>query len=128
MLGHCAEQFRHHELSPAQILQFNSVAAGLRFPKLGDRDKLANLALQFDVARRSDDLGNNLWSTFNRVQETAIRGGIQNGRRRVRGLSSIGRNVSLNRSLWDLAVDTQEGRLSERFDAFQSSIQDAVLV
>jgi hypothetical protein len=128
VLGAWAEQFRNTELNPSQILQFNSVAAGLRFPRLGDREKLANLALQFDLVRRREDQNNDLWSTFNRVQETAIRGGIHSGNRRVRGLSSIGRNVSLNRSLWDLAVDTREGRLAERYDAFQSSIQDAVLI
>lgn len=128
LIAASANLFRSLELSPAQILQFNSVAAGLRFPKLGDRERLANLAQQFDVVRRQEDQSNDLWTTFNRVQETAIRGGIQNGRRRVRGLASIGRNVALNRSLWDLAVDTSEGRLEERFSRFQSSLQDAVLI
>jgi hypothetical protein len=127
-LANRVSQWQGLELSPAQTLQFNTVAASLRFPKLGDREKLANLALQFDVTRRTEDQSNDLWTTFNRVQETAIRGGIQNGRRRVRGLASISRNVTLNRALWDLADDTYSGRLEERFDTFQSSIQDAVLI
>lgn len=121
-------EWRNIELTPAQQLQFNTVAAGIRFPKLADRDKLANLALQFDVVRRPEDQSNDLWTTFNRAQETAVRGGIYNGRRRTRGLASIGRNVNVNRALWDLAADTQAGRLAERHDTFLHSIDDAVLV
>jgi hypothetical protein len=120
--------WRGIELTPAQQLQFNTVAAGIRYPNLHDREKIANLALQFDTIRRREDQSNDLWTTFNRVQETAVRGGIQNGRRRTRGLASIGRNVAVNRALWDLAEDTQRGFLAERHDKYIHSVQDAVLV
>jgi hypothetical protein len=128
LLAHRVNEWNGIELSPTQQLQFNTVAAGLRFPAIADRDRVASLAAQFDVVRRPEDRADTLWTTFNRVQETAIRGGIYNGRRRTRGLSSIGRNVSLNRVLWDLAEDTQQGRLEERYHSYTSSIQDAVLV
>jgi hypothetical protein len=114
-----AEWLRGYELSPAENLQFNTVAAHLRFPKLADQEKLANLSLQFDQIRRREDASQDLWTTFNRVQETAIRGGIPtgNGRRRTRGIGNIARNTNLNRELWDLALDTRNGRLNDRFEA-----------
>jgi Domain of unknown function (DUF932) len=62
--------------------------------------------------RRSGDDGADLWSTFNRVQENSLRGGLHgrridaNGRRRnvtTRNVNGIDQNVSLNRALWTLA-------------------------
>ena len=63
-------------------------------------------------ARRSADTSNDLWSTFNRVQENTIRGGLHgvavnanNQRRRIttREVNGIDQNVKLNRALWTLA-------------------------
>jgi hypothetical protein len=59
-------------------------------------------------ARRHDDTGADLWSTFNRVQENLVRGGLPsrsaNGRRlRTREVTGISQNVALNRALWTLA-------------------------
>ena len=63
-------------------------------------------------ARRYDDAGNDLWSTFNRLQENIIQGGVKGSRydadarktRRVstRGVKGIDGDVKLNRSLWTL--------------------------
>ncbi len=54
--------------------------------------------------------GNSLWTTFQRVQEHVIRGGlpgrtVQGRRMRTREVASIDRNVSLNRALWVLAEE-----------------------
>lgn len=59
-------------------------------------------------ARRWDDHGNDLWRTFNRIQENAIKGGLSgrsaNGARRAtRAVSGIDQNVRINRALWQLA-------------------------
>lgn len=59
-------------------------------------------------ARRSDDRRPDLWSTFNRVQENLIKGGLSgrmtNGRRqRTREVQGIDQNLRLNRALWMLA-------------------------
>lgn len=59
-------------------------------------------------ARRSADVGADLWRTFNRVQENLVRGGLRGrsatGRRqRTREVAGIGQNVQLNRALWTLA-------------------------
>lgn len=58
--------------------------------------------------KRREDAGNDLWSTFNRVQERMIKGGVSgratNGRRMTtRAVTAIDSDIKLNRSLWVLA-------------------------
>ncbi|KWF83368.1 hypothetical protein WL94_23310 [Burkholderia cepacia] len=58
--------------------------------------------------RRTDDTGNDLWTTFNRVQESLVRGGqvgrTAAGRRtRTREVTGIDQDIKLNRALWVLA-------------------------
>jgi hypothetical protein len=58
--------------------------------------------------RRSEDRSNDLWTTFNRVQENMIQGGLDartatNRRTRTRAVTGIDTNVKLNRALWALA-------------------------
>lgn len=59
-------------------------------------------------ARRTEDRNNDLWTTFNRVQENMIRGGLDartatNRRTTTRAVTGIDQNVKLNRALWALA-------------------------
>ena len=56
-------------------------------------------------ARRSEDMGSDLWTVFNRTQENLIQGGflVTNGRRRSRKITNIDKNIAINTSLWDLA-------------------------
>ena len=63
-------------------------------------------------SRRRDDNGADLWRTFNRIQENAVRGGLSawghdaNGHRRrttTREVKAIDQDVKLNRALWHLA-------------------------
>lgn len=58
--------------------------------------------------RRTEDQSPDLWTTFNRVQENLVRGGIagrtaDNRRTRTREVTAIDSNVKLNRALWTLA-------------------------
>ena len=60
---------------------------------------------------RGADVGSSLWLTHNVVQEKLIRGNVRyydaRGRlRRTRGVSSIDRELQLNRKLWDITADT----------------------
>jgi hypothetical protein len=60
--------------------------------------------------RRYDDLGADLWNTFNRVQENITKGGIRGTtsdgkRRRVRGVKSVTEDTRLNKALWHLAEE-----------------------
>jgi len=70
-------------------------------------------AEQLIEARRPEDIGNSLWTTFQRVQENVIRGGrtgrsAQGRRLQTRPVGSIDRGVSLNRALWMLAEEMRK--------------------
>ena len=68
-------------------------------------------------ARRLDDKGDDMWKTFNRVQENLMQGGASYVHRDAKGnrsyrhtrpVQSIDGNVTLNRALWVLANKMQE--------------------
>jgi hypothetical protein len=58
--------------------------------------------------KRREDVGDDLWRTFNRVQERMLQGGVHgrtaNGRRMTtRAVTGIDSDIRLNRALWLLA-------------------------
>jgi hypothetical protein len=64
------------------------------------------------AARRPEDRGNDLWTTFNRIQENAIRGGVVGRTLQVGGnirratsrpVSAIDSDIKINKRLFDLA-------------------------
>lgn len=62
------------------------------------------------MPRRFEDRRDDLWTTFNRVQENLMKGGLRgrtaNGRSSTtRAVSGIDQNVKLNRALWVLAEE-----------------------
>jgi len=88
------------QLKKEQIRSFGLEASRLRFE---DPDELTvNTVLQ---ARRSEDMGQDLWTVFNRTQENLLRGGflVSGGHRRSREITNIDKNIELNTGLWDLA-------------------------
>lgn len=63
--------------------------------------------------RRAADAAGDLWTTFNRVQENMVRGGLigrtATGKRtRTREVQGIDQNVKLNRALWLLADEMRK--------------------
>lgn len=77
----------------------------------------ANLIAQALRPKRSADTGSDLWSTFNVIQEKALRGGLRiqklsekTGYRRssTRKVTSIDKNIKLNKALWSMAAKMQE--------------------
>lgn len=95
----------------------------------GEQEVLARsaLALKYDapnkvtpvteaqvlMPRRFDDRGSDLWSTFNRIQENLVKGGLngrnaQGRRQRTRPVQGIDQNLRLNRALWMLAEGMQQ--------------------
>jgi hypothetical protein len=63
---------------------------------------------QLLITHRPEDIGNDVWRTYNVIQENLLRGGLArrvNGGRltRSRRISSIPENVRLNTGMWDLA-------------------------
>ena len=100
---------------PLTIGEQNAFAQSAHVLRFGDSEGVTHTAItptQLLQARRGDDQGNDLWRTFNRVQENSIRGGLRawgrdaNNRLRrttTREVKGIDQDVKLNRALWQLA-------------------------
>lgn len=87
-------------------LDFAVEASKLRWDEdmdSSDRNRLAENLLN---VRRTEDQGNDLWHTFNRVQENLTQGGFTNhlSNRIVKPVTEIYRNTRINESLWNLGV------------------------
>jgi hypothetical protein len=97
------EAMRARRLSADETLQFAQRAAAIRYPNE------PNASIGWITApRRLEDDGASLWQVFNVAQEGLIRGGHtrinSHGRSgRVRGLTALNKQVSVNRQLFDLA-------------------------
>lgn len=87
----------------AHVLRFGDAEGEVKTPVTPD---------QLLIPRRVDDRASDLWTTFNVVQENAIRGGLHavgfdaNGRRRrvtTRSVNGIDQDVKLNKAFWVLA-------------------------
>ncbi|WP_122233569.1 DUF932 domain-containing protein, partial [Pseudomonas syringae] len=70
---------------------------------------------QLLMPRRREDRSSDLWTTFNRVQENTIKGGLtgrnkQGRRTTTRAVNRIDQDVKLNRALWVLAQAMGEHR------------------
>jgi hypothetical protein len=115
-IGQQINQWRTITLQPSEQLALAESAHMLRYP---DQESTAALAIKPETllkARRYDDNGSDLWSTFNRVQENTVRGGVKGivregfriQRRTVREVKGIDQNVNLNKALWTLAEKMAE--------------------
>jgi hypothetical protein len=95
---------------------FATAALALRYGERSEGEPPAPItADQLIEARRPEDLGHSLWTTFQRAQENALRGGqrgrsVQGRRMQTRSVGSIDRSVSLNRALWVLAEEMRKIR------------------
>lgn len=103
------EEFKQLVLDPRQQEAFAEAALDLRW----DRDEETGNSLAPVTAtsllgvRRWDDRKTDLFTTYNRVQENMIRGGVRGvgstGRRMsTRAVSSVTENVKVNKALWTL--------------------------
>ena len=86
-------------------IDFVSKAVGIRWKNTED---ISTLTLETIIdPLRDGDSDDNLWSTFNVVQEKLIRGGFikQQGRnsRSVKGINSLNMDNMINTRLWELA-------------------------
>ncbi len=102
-------EWRTIDLTPNEQGVFAEAAHIVRF---GDAEGKTNTPItpkQLLEVRRHDDNGSNLWSVFNRVQENALKGGLQAYNPRTqsnvssRAVKGIDGDVKLNRALWTLA-------------------------
>lgn len=95
-------------------------AEAAHIARFGDSEGETTTHIQPDQLlriRRTGDRENDLWTTFNVVQENAIRGGLQarfrdeHGRMRrtsSRAVKGIDQNVKLNKALWTLSEKMAE--------------------
>jgi len=91
-------------LRPAQQLALANAALDVRYDPEEHRPIEPE---QINTPRRFEDRGDDLWTTFNRIQENLIRGGLsghnRNGRRlTTRPIAGVSENIRLNRALWTL--------------------------
>jgi hypothetical protein len=107
------------QLAPPAIDAFCEAAHVLRF---GDGEGNVNTPIrpkQLNFVRRMGDYDNDLWTTFNRVQENCLRGGLsarqepRQGERRgrmvtTRDINGIDQDVRLNQALWVLGTRMAE--------------------
>jgi hypothetical protein len=97
-------------LSDAEQVAMATAALELRY----DEGKAVIPASRLLEVNRREDLGNDLWTVFNRVQENVLRGGqtqYHAERRRTvttRAIKGIDQGVKLNRALWVLAEEMRK--------------------
>ncbi|HEU4459958.1 MAG TPA: DUF932 domain-containing protein [Methylibium sp.] len=102
------------QLRPDEERAYATAALALRYGERSDGQPPAPVtAEQLIEARRPEDVGHSLWTTFQRVQENTLRGGqtgrtAQGRRIQTRAVGSIDRSVSLNRALWVLAEEMRK--------------------
>lgn len=106
------DDMRAISLRPAEAEIFARTALTLKYEP--DPVKPAPITeSQILAPRRSADTGMDLWTTFNRVQENLVRGGLPArnaaGRRtRTREVQGIDQSVKINRALWLLADEMKK--------------------
>jgi hypothetical protein len=85
----------------------------IRFGEIKTENEISSS--QMLVARRAEDVKDDLWTVFNRIQENVIKGGIkfktvdnETGRTRMastRQVNAIDQDIKLNRALWHLTTE-----------------------
>lgn len=99
------EDMRSIKLELPQQKMFAESALELRYHEVEDSPITVDQLL---MPRREQDQGDDVWHTFNRVQENMMKGGIQGksatGRKvKTKAISSVVEDLRLNRGLWELA-------------------------
>lgn len=106
VLAAAVDRMERTQLDRLQQLDLAAEAVALRFPDDAPGSVEPSRLL---VARRPEDVGNDLWRTFNVLQENLLHGGIprrlaSNRLRRTRRITAIREDVRLNSGLWELAT------------------------
>jgi hypothetical protein len=106
------DAFKSTELTSAEQVVFARAALAIRYDSTEKEPPIE--AAQVLAARRWEDQGNSLWTTFQRAQENLVQGGVRTAdrrrRTRTRAVRGIDGNVALNRGLWVLAEEMRKLR------------------
>ena len=105
-------QWGQLQLAAPEQMFLAEAAHAIRFPVDENNNQTTNVKPeQMLHVRRTGDIGDDLWTVFNRVQENVVRGGLNNygynaeGRFRrahTREVKGIDQSTALNRALWTL--------------------------
>jgi hypothetical protein len=120
------ETYKGISLTQQEQHVFASSALQLRWDE-GASPVAANSILR---PQRHQDWKDDLWTTFNRVQENLINGGVRGrsstGRRMsTRAVGGVNENVKLNKALWSLADGLASLKLDKAEDAFVERYEHA---
>lgn len=97
------ERMMGYHVSDIQASRLAGEALRARYP---DEHTYPIHAIDLLTPRRPEDVGTDLWTTYNRIQENVMRGGTPgfatNGRRmHTRSIRDMQRTITLNKRLWD---------------------------
>jgi hypothetical protein len=117
-IGYRIEDYKGIQLSQDEQRAFATAALQLRWGD--DAPVTTNRLLS---VHRYADMGTDLWTTFNRVQENMMKGGLpgrsSTGRRTTtRAVGGVNENVKLNKALWTLADSMAALKLGKVADEF----------
>jgi hypothetical protein len=88
--------FKTTVLTETQMADFATKAAALR------TKKTVNIMSVLEPTRK-EDVGNDLWLVFNRVQEKILGGSYTSGGRKARSVKNFQKDIQLNEQLFELA-------------------------
>ena len=100
------DELKGVQLTPQEQFIFAKSALQLRYPDDSAGNSTSPIRPEALLsARRRADAGMDLWTTFNRVQENMIKGGVHGtgstGRRMsTRKVNSVSEDIRLNKALW----------------------------
>ena len=94
-IGH----MRARELTQTEQLDFARHAIDIRYR--GSQTTLPPETVL--LARRENDENASLWTTYNRIQENIIKGGLSTGKRHTRPVASLAEDLTINTALWKTA-------------------------
>jgi hypothetical protein len=111
-------EYKGIELSQQESMLFAEAAIQLRW---GDEKPVTAMGVL--ASNRYADRKTDLWTTFNRVQENMIKGGVagksSTGRRTTtRAVGGVNENVKLNKALWTLADSMAALKTNKATDEF----------
>lgn len=107
-IGEQREAMQALAVNPGEQAAFARAALMLKYDE--DAGAAPVTETQVLAPRRFEDRRDDMWTTFNRVQENLLKGGLR-GRNRAgrttttRPVNGIDQNVKLNRALWVLAEE-----------------------
>lgn len=107
-IGEQREAMQALTVNPGEQAAFARAALMLKYDE--DAGAAPVTETQVLAPRRFEDRRDDMWTTFNRVQENLLKGGLR-GRNRAgrttttRPVNGIDQNVKLNRALWVLAEE-----------------------